>query len=287
MEKAAKISGIGSSALRAIAADDAFSMKVEALEESVERDLAAGLQPFFVCATVGTTSTQGLDRLAPIAEVCERYDLWLHVDAAMAGTAAICPEFRYLHDGLEHADSYCFNPHKWMFTNFDCSCFWVSRREDLLQALTLDRDYLRNESPRRDEVIDYRNWQVPLGRRFRALKLWFVLRYYGTDGLQHHIRRHVELAQELRRWIEADPRFELAAPTPLNLVCFRHRAGDAENERLLALLNEGGSVYLTSTRLEGRVTLRLCIAQTMTEHHHVESAWASITAAASELGVEA
>jgi aromatic-L-amino-acid decarboxylase len=194
----------------------------------------------------------------------------------MSGTAALCPEFRYINEGLELADSYCFNPHKWMFTNFDCDCFYVANRKALIDALSILPDYLRNKATESGAVIDYRDWQVPLGRRFRSLKLWFVIRHYGVEGLRHHVRRHVASAQEFASWVQRDERFELAAPAPLNLVCFRHRAGDAFNEALLDSLNRSGDLYLTHTKLNGRFIIRFCVGQTYTEFRHVERAWQRI-----------
>ena len=181
-----------------------------------------------------------LIRCREIGKICREHDLWLHVDAAMSGTAALCPEFRYMHDGLEFADSYCFNPHKWMFTNFDCDCFYVADRKALIQALSVLPEYLRNQATESGAVIDYRDWQIPLGRRFRSLKLWFVLRYYGIEGLQFHIREHVRLAQQFADWVRGDERFEMAAPAPLNLVCFRLKSGDKANQRLMDALNQSG-----------------------------------------------
>jgi aromatic-L-amino-acid decarboxylase len=199
----------------------------------------------------------------------------------MSGTAALCPEFRSLHEGLELADSYCFNPHKWMFTNFDCDCFYVADRAALIQTLSVLPEYLRNKATESGAVIDYRDWQIPLGRRFRALKLWFVIRHYGVEGLRYHVRRHVALAQEFARWVEASERFELAAPAPLNLVCFRHVGDDEVNRRLLARVNQSGELYMTHTVLNGRYTLRFCVGQTHTEARHVEAAWRKINEAAS------
>ncbi len=251
-------------------------MDADALAKQIEWDRAAGLIPFFVCATVGTTSSNGLDPLPAIGRICQKEKLWLHVDAAMSGTAALCPEFRYIHDGLEFADSYCFNPHKWMFTNFDCDCFYVADRQALIQTLSVLPEYLRNQASEAGTVFDYRDWQIPLGRRFRSLKLWFVIRHYGIEGLQFHIRQHVELAQEFARWVVEDERFELAAPAPLNLVCFRHKDGDATNQKLLDRLNQSGDLYLTHTRLNDRIALRMCIGQTNTTRRHVENAWRRI-----------
>ena len=276
VEKAIQIAGIGRENLRLIEVDEKFAMNADALSAALERDRNSGLTPFFVCATVGTTSSNAIDPVPQIGKVCRENKIWLHVDAAMSGTAALCPEFRYLHDGLEFADSYCFNPHKWMFTNFDCDCFYVADRKALIQTLSVLPEYLRNKATESGAVIDYRDWQVPLGRRFRSLKLWFVLRYYGIEGLQFHIREHVRLAQQFAKWIKEDERFELAAPAPLNLVCFRLKAGDEANQKLMDALNRSGDLYLTHAKLNNKLTLRLCVGQTNTTERHVEKAWKRI-----------
>ncbi|MFZ0213253.1 MAG: pyridoxal-dependent decarboxylase [Candidatus Acidiferrales bacterium] len=282
IEKAAKIAGIGRENLRLIEVDEDFAMKPDSLATQIKRDLAAGRVPFFVCATVGTTSSNGMDSVRAIGEICREHKIWLHADAAMSGTAALCPEFRWIHDGLELADSYCFNPHKWMFTNFDCDCFYVADREALIRTMSVLPEYLRNKATESGAVIDYRDWHVQLGRRFRALKLWFVIRHYGIEGLQHHVRRHVELAQQFTSWVREDNNFELAAPAPLNLVCFRHRLGDAANQKIMDRLNQSGDLYLTHTRLNDKLTLRLCVGQTNTELPHVEHAWKRIREEAKE-----
>jgi aromatic-L-amino-acid decarboxylase len=271
--KAARIAGLTEDRLRLVDVDERFAMRPDALAAAVEADRAAGLVPFFAVATVGTTSTTAVDPVPAIAGICAEAGVWLHVDAAMAGSAAVCPELRWLHDGLDGADSYCVNPHKWLFVNFDCDAFYVADRGALVRALGILPDYLRNKATESGAVIDYRDWQIPLGRRFRALKLWFVLRCYGAEGLRHYVRHHVELAAEAAAWIGADPDFELAAPVPLNLVCFRHVGGDEVNQRIMDELNASGELYLTSTRLDGRLTLRLSIGAGRTERHHVERAW--------------
>jgi len=286
IEKAIKIAGIGSQNLRLIPVDSEFAMQPEALEKQITRDREDGLLPFFVAATVGTTSSNAMDPLKEIGELSRKYNLWMHVDAAMSGTAAICPEFRHIHRGVELADSYCFNPHKWMFTNFDCDCFYVADRSALIRALSILPEYLRNKATESGAVIDYRDWQIPLGRRFRSLKLWFVIRHYGIEGLRHHIREHVSIAQEFTRWVEADEKFELAAPVPLNLICFRHKAGDAFNQELLDRLNRTGELYLTHTRLRDRFTLRMSVGQTNTTLAHVQKAWDKIRSVASEIESE-
>ncbi len=283
VEKAVTISGLGRSNLRRVEVDEKFAMRPDALAARIARDRSDGLMPCFVCATVGTTSSNAVDPLPEIGRVCREHGVWLHVDAAMSGAAAVCPEFRHLQDGLELADSYCTNPHKWLFTNFDCDCFWVADRAALVRTLSILPEYLRNRATESGAVIDYRDWQIPLGRRFRALKLWLVIRSYGVEGLRFHVRRHVRLAQELAGWIERAERFELAVRPPLNLVCFRHRAGDAFNRELLDRVNAGGALYLTHTTLDGRFTLRMCVGQTRTEERHVRDAWQTIVATAEEI----
>jgi aromatic-L-amino-acid decarboxylase len=283
IEKAARIAGIGSESLRIVEVDESFAMRPQELARRIAEDRAAGRVPFFVCAAVGTTSAGAADPLRDIGRICRDEGVWLHVDGAMAGTAALCPEFRALFAGLELADSYCFNPHKWMFTNFDCDCFWVARRGELIGALSILPEYLRNQASESGAVIDYRDWQVPLGRRFRALKLWFVIRSYGVEGLRHHVREHVALAQRFAAWVKGSADFQLAAPAPLNLVCFRHRGGDQANQKIMDRLNGSGELYLTHTRLDGKLTLRLSIGATTTRARHVQAAWDKIRAAASAL----
>jgi aromatic-L-amino-acid decarboxylase len=276
IEKDVQIAGLGRQNLRLIAVDEKFAMRPEALARQIEQDRRAGVVPCFVCATIGTTSSNAIDPVPEIGRICREQKIWLHVDAAMSGTAALCPELRHIHDGLEFADSYTFNPHKWMFTNFDCNCFYVADRKALIQTLSVLPEYLRNRATETGAVIDYRDWQIPLGRRFRSLKLWFVIRHYGIEGLQYHIRRHVELAQQFAEWVWKDHRFELAAPAPLNLVCFRHKGGDEVNQSLMDRLNRSGDLYLTHTRLNDRLTLRLCVGQANTTARHVERAWQRI-----------
>ena len=188
-------------------------MRADHLAYEIVKDKNDDLIPFFVAATVGTTSTTAIDPVTEVGWVASNFDAWTHVDAAFAGSAALCPEMRFLNEGLETADSYVFNPHKWMLTNFDCSAFYVADRASLNEALSITPEYLRNPASESGAVVDYRDWQVPLGRRFRALKLWFVIRHYGLEGLRAHIRRHIAWAAELTEWVEADARFELAAPT--------------------------------------------------------------------------
>jgi aromatic-L-amino-acid decarboxylase len=246
----------------------------DSLRRAVDADVAAGITPLLVLATVGTTSTTAVDPVRALGQLCQEKGIWLHVDAAYAGVAAVCPELRWLNDGLELADSYATNPHKWLLTNFDCDAFWVADPDALVGALSVLPEFLRNAATESGSVIDYRDWQVPLGRRFRALKLWAVLRWYGAEGLREHIRSGVGLAQELAGWVRADPRFEVVAPHPLGLVCLRLVEGDAASEALLTAVNASGRAYLSHTRVRGRYVLRVSIGATLTERRHVEALWA-------------
>lgn len=274
VEKAARVAGLRPDQLRFVEVERATrAMSSHALGTAIDADVADGRVPFFVCATVGTTSTHAIDPVAAIVEAARSERPWVHVDAAHAGSAAVCPELRFVNDGLEGVDSYCFDPHKWLFTNLECDAFFVADRRPLIAALSVLPEYLRNPASESGAVVDYRDWHLALGRRFRALKLWMVLRHYGTTGLRQQVRHHVAWAQELVGWIEADARFELVAPAPLNLVCFRHIGGDDVNERLLESLNASGRVLLTHTRVDGRLTLRLSIGQTSTQRRHVVAAW--------------
>lgn len=283
VEKAAMIAGIGRKNVRLIASDDSFAMIPEELARQVEEDLADGLVPFFISATAGTTSSNGMDPLREIANVARKHQLWLHVDAAMSGTAAVCPEFRWIHEGLDQCDSYCFNPHKWMFTNFDCDAFFLKDKAALIKALSVLPEYLKNKSTESGAVIDYRDWQIPLGRRFRALKLWFVIRHYGVSGLQHHIREHVAIASDYAGWVKNSDEFELFVEPPLNLVCFRYKGSDEENMAILERCNASGELYFTHTKLRGKVVLRLSIGGTWTTKEHVEKAWRMIRSQAATI----
>ena len=283
VEKAVGIAGLGREHLRVVAVDDAFALRPDALERAIVADRDAGIRPVMAVATVGSTSSAAIDPVPAIGRICRRHDVWLHVDAALAGSAAVCPELRWLHQGLEQADSYGVNPHKWLLTNFDCNAFYVADRAALLRALSVLPEYLRNQATESGAVIDYRDWQVPLGRRFRALKLWFVIRWYGAEGLRRHIRHHVALARGFADRVAADPRFEIAAPVRLSLVCFRLRAGDDASRRLLESLNASGALYLTHTRLADRYVLRLALGGTLTEQRHVDAAWERIREAVERL----
>jgi aromatic-L-amino-acid/L-tryptophan decarboxylase len=269
--------------------DSAYAMRPDALAAAVSADLASGLRPACVVATIGTTSSTAVDPLPAIGEVCRHHGIWLHVDAAYAGTAAIVPELRHYFQGIEQADSLVFNPHKWMLVNFDCSAYFLRDREALLRTFQVTPEYLRTSQDA--EVANFRDWGIPLGRRFRALKLWFVMRSYGINGLRQLIRKHVALARELAGWIDTSLNFELMAPVRFGLVCFRYRPShstggtddtDDLNRRLLARINATRRVYLTHTMLNGQYVLRMVVGQRLTERRHVEEAWRLIVESAAD-----
>jgi len=279
MEKAARIAGLGTDAIRVVEVDADLAMSPRALAQRLERDVAGGFTPVLVCATVGTTSTTAIDPLAALGPICQQHGVWLHVDAAYAGVSAVVPELRELQAGVEWADSYTTDAHKWLLTGFDATLFWVADRAALTGALAILPEYLRNAATDSGGVVDYRDWQIPLGRRFRALKLWFVLRWYGAEGLREHIRSSVALAQQLAGWADADERFDVAAPHPLSLVCLRPRwapdvDADVATMTLLDRLNDGGEVFLTHTTIDGSAVLRVAIGAPTTTQEHVQRAWA-------------
>ena len=278
MEKAVRVAGLGTDAVRIVEVDGDLAMRPAALAARLERDVARGYTPVLVCATVGTTSTTAVDPLAELGPICQKYGVWLHVDAAYAGVSAIVPELRPLQVGVEWADSYTTDAHKWLLTGFDATLFWVADRAALTGALAILPEYLRNAATDAGAVVDFRDWQIPLGRRFRALKLWFVLRWYGAEGLRAHIRSHVALAQELAGWAAADERFDVATKHPLSLVCLRPRwaedvDADVATMTLLERLNDGGEVFLTHTTVGGKAVLRVAIGSPTTTRAHVERVW--------------
>ncbi|MEZ5105150.1 MAG: pyridoxal-dependent decarboxylase [Draconibacterium sp.] len=283
LEKAIKMAGIGKENLRLIDVDEKFAMRTELLDEQIKKDKKEGLVPFFICAALGTTSSNAVDPIAEIGEIAHRENCWLHIDGAMSGTAMLCPEFRHFMKGVELADSFVFNPHKWMFTNFDCDVFWVGNRQELINTFSILPEYLRNKATESGEVFDYRDWHVQLGRRFRSLKLWFVIRHYGLEGLQFHIRKHIDLARKFAEWILESEDFELFVEPPFNLVCFRHKDSDDFNMKLMNEVNQTGKVYFTHTKLNGQVVLRMSIGQTNTEEKHVKAAWNLICESAKRL----
>jgi aromatic-L-amino-acid decarboxylase len=289
VEKAVKLSGIGLEQFRRIPVDDEYAMQADLLAHAIQRDLDNGYRPACVVATAGTTSSTAIDPLAAVAEICNSGNVWLHVDAAYAGAAAIVPELRPLFAGIERADSLVFNPHKWMLVNFDCSAYFVRDTEALLRTFQITPEYLRTSQDA--EVVNYRDWGVQLGRRFRALKLWFVIRQYGVNGLGDMIRHHVDLAHQLAGWIRETPGFEVVAPVRFGLVCFRYcpraaaslESGELNdlNRRVLARVNAGRKVFLTHTMLGEKYVLRMAIGQRLTMRSHVELAWSLIQEAAS------
>ncbi|HKP76004.1 MAG TPA: pyridoxal-dependent decarboxylase [Longimicrobiaceae bacterium] len=278
IDKACITLGLGMQGLRKIPCDAEFRMDAAALARAVEEDRAAGMLPFCVIATVGTTSTSSIDPVAAVADVCAREGLWLHVDAAYGGSAAVVPELRWILDGAERADSLVVNPHKWLFTPIDISVLYLRDPEVARRAFSLVPEYL--VTPEGESVTNLMDYGPALGKRFRALKLWFVLRYFGAEGVAARIREHVRLARELARWVDAEPSWERMAPAPLSLVVFRHRpAGlsddevDAHNERIMARVNASGRIFISHTRLDGRVALRFAIGNIRTQHEHVRAAW--------------
>jgi aromatic-L-amino-acid decarboxylase len=287
IEKAAIALGVGRENVVRVPVDEEFAMRPDALERMLARDIAAGMRPMCVAATVGTTSTTSSDPVPAIAEVTRRHGVWLHVDAAYAGPAAILPEFRYLLDGCAWADSLVVNPHKWMFVPIDFSVLYVRSPETVRRAFSLFADFL--ETPETG-VRNYMDYGLQLGRRFRALKFWFVLRSYGAEGIRQRLRAHIALAQEFANWVEAEPGWEILAPHPLSVVCFRYApAGlapeevDARNARIVEDVNAGGEIFISSTRLHGRTALRLAIGNERTTRDDVEVAWEVLRRAASAL----
>jgi aromatic-L-amino-acid decarboxylase len=282
--KAAMMSGLGERAVRSIAVDPRTqAMDVAALRETMTADAAAGVRPVLVQSAVGTTSTGAVDPTSAIAEVAREHEAWLHVDAAWAGVAAVCPEYRWIHDGVEQADSYVTNPHKWLLTTFDCSAFWVRDRDDLVGALSILPEYLRNPASESGAVVDYRDWHPQLGRRFRALKLWTVLRSYGLTGLRAHIEAGVAQAARFAELVRADERFEIVTEPVLGLVVFRVVGEDDRTMALMEAVNASGSAYLSHTRVEGRAALRLATGSWRTTQADIDRTWAALVAALADI----
>ncbi|GAA3864276.1 pyridoxal-dependent decarboxylase [Saccharothrix violaceirubra] len=277
LAKAARIAGLGEDAVRAIAVDPVTQgLDVDALVRQLKSDVENGRKPVLVCATIGTTSTGAIDPVDAIADVCAEHDMWLHVDAAWAGPAALCPELRHFFAGVDRADSFCANAHKWLLTAFDLSLFWTAHPATLVDALTILPEYLRNAATESGAVVDYRDWQIPLGRRFRALKLWSVLRWYGLEGLRAHLRRHIDLAEGLEARVEADENWSLVTPRSLALLVIAHRDGDETTRRAMDAVNASGRAYLTHTVVNGRFAIRIALGAEATEERHVTAVWEAL-----------
>ncbi len=270
-EKAAITLGFGQENVRKIGVDEQFRMRADLLEAAIEEDIAAGHRPCCIVASVGSTSTSAIDPVREIGAIAERYDIWLHVDAAYGGSTAVLPEMSHIFDGVERAQSLVFNPHKWLYVSIDCSVLYTSRPDILRRASSLNAEYTR--TPEDDQVVNFNDYGVQLGRRFRALKLWYVLRYYGREGIMAMLRESLRLARVLKGLVEADEDFELAAPVPFSLVCFRYRGGNELNERLLAAINRSGKAFLSHTVLEGRYTLRFAIGNYQTTEADIRETW--------------
>nr|XP_061789328.1 aromatic-L-amino-acid decarboxylase-like isoform X2 [Nerophis lumbriciformis] len=280
VERAGLIGGV---MMKKVPTDSTYAVSGDALKKMVEKDKEAGLIPFYFCATLGTTSSCAFDHIAELGPICNKENMWMHVDAAYAGSAFVCPEFRPLLNGVEFADSFNMNAHKWLLVNFDCSTMWVKKRQDLIGAFKVDPLYLRHENQESGLVTDYRHWQIPLGRRFRSLKMWFVFRMYGLQGLQAHIRKHVSLAKEFECLVRADKRFEICAEVIMGLVCFRLKGSNELNQNLLKMITKSREIHLVPCHLTGRFVLRFAICSRTTESHHIQQAWRHITQLTFEL----
>jgi aromatic-L-amino-acid decarboxylase len=287
IEKAVKIAGFGKDNLVKINIDDTFAIIPEELEKAIVEDKQNGLIPLCVIAAFGTTGSTAVDPLKPLGEICRKHNLWFHIDAAYIGSAMILPEMRHYMAGAELADSFVFNPHKWLMTNFDCSAYFVKNKEALLRTFEIMPEYLKTAHDR--QVNNYRDWGIQLGRRFRALKLWFVIRNYGVEGLQNKIRNDIELTKYAEKRLK-DMNFEILAPVNFNVICFRYFDGDTNdeklnklNEKMLELINKDGKVFLTHTKLNGKYTIRLVIGQTNVEKRHVDKVLNIISEAQSTL----
>jgi aromatic-L-amino-acid decarboxylase len=281
VDKAVILLGLGHQALRRIETDAEFRMRPDALGAAIDQDLRDGVRPIAVVATVGTTSTTSIDPVGAMASICERERIWLHVDAAYAGAAAMLPDYHWILRDAASADSVVVNPHKWLFTPFDLSAFYCRRMDLVRAAFALTPEYLKTaEAP---EVMNLMDTGIQLGRRFRALKLWMVMRHFGADGMRARLAEHVRLAQLFAGWVDASADFERSAPVPFSVVCFRARGTDEFNATLLDRLNASGEVFLSHTKLNGRYTLRLAIGNLHTTEHHVTRAWALVRQIAAEL----
>jgi aromatic-L-amino-acid decarboxylase len=281
IDKAVKIAGIGHQNLVKVPVDEAFRLIPESLEIKIKLDIENGFIPTCVVATLGTTGSTAIDPLKEMAAICKKYNVWLHVDAAYAGSALVLEEFRWMIDGIEDADSFVFNPHKWMFTNFDCSALFIKNRETLVKTFQLVPEYLKSDTDK--QVNNYSDWGVQLGRRFRALKLWFTIRNFGAENIRTIIQKHIRWGEMFEQFVYEDPNFELLAPRTLNLVCFRYVISGLSNEqldkinaKLLSEINTSGEIYITHTRLNGIYCLRFVASQTYVQEEHIKNAWKTI-----------
>jgi aromatic-L-amino-acid decarboxylase len=281
IEKGAMVLGFGRRHVRTIPVDSKFRLRPDLLAQAVQDDIERGLRPCCVAATLGTTSTTSVDPVPEIADICRQHGLWLHVDAAYAGSAMVAPEFRWALAGCERADSFVTNPHKWLLTPVDCSVLYTRRPEVLRRAFSLVPEYLTTSED--SQTVNLMDYGAPLGRRFRALKLWFVMRYYGQSGIAGVIRAHVELARELASWIDADEQFERLAPVPFSVVCFRYRGSDEDNRAIEERVNGSGEVFLSHTVLNGRYVLRVAIGNAGTTRAEVQRAWELVCSACKSL----
>ncbi|MFZ1280968.1 MAG: pyridoxal-dependent decarboxylase [Ignavibacteriaceae bacterium] len=288
IDKGALTLGIGLDGIRKISVNDKFEMIPTDLENKIKEDISQGYKPFCIVATVGTTSTTSVDPVEEIANIAEKYNLWLHIDSAYAGVTAMIPEMKWITKGWNRADSLVINPHKWMFTPMDLSVFFTRKPDILKRAFSLSAEYLKtNQDSEVENLMDY---GIQLGRRFRSLKLWFIIRYFGVDGLAERIKNHINLAKEFAGWIEQENDFEIMAPTPFSTVCFRFNHGNISedelnqlNEKLLEKINESGKIFLSHTKLKGKFTIRLTIGSIRHEKHHIKEAWELIKSLTTQL----
>ncbi|KAJ0265502.1 hypothetical protein HA466_0017770 [Hirschfeldia incana] len=293
LQKACQIAGIHPENCRVLKADSAtcYAMRPELLQEAVSQDLEAGLIPFFLCGNVGTTSSTAVDPLAALGKIAKSNEMWFHVDAAYAGNACICPEYRKYIDGVETADSFNMNAYKGLLTNFDCSLLWVKDQSAVTEAFSANPEYLKNKASRENLVVDYKDWQIALSRRFRSLKLWMVLRLYGSETLKSYIRNHIKLAKVFEQLVYQDPNFEVITPPIFSLVCFRLVPTDDNDEKkcndrnreLLEAVNSSGKLFISHTALSGKIVLRFSIGAPLAEEKHVKEAWKVIQEEASYL----
>ncbi|XP_067854783.1 aromatic-L-amino-acid decarboxylase [Heptranchias perlo] len=282
VERAGLIAGIK---MRKLPTDEKFSLRGKALTQAMEEDKASGLIPFYLCATLGTTPSCAFDNIMELGPICNSENIWMHIDAAYAGSAFICPEFRPLLNGVEFSDSFNFNPHKWLLVNFDCSAMWVKKRSELIGAFNMDPLYLKHDHQDSGLITDYRHWQIPLGRRFRSLKMWFVFRLYGVKGLQEYIRKQVDLAHEFENLVRQDEQFEIVSDVVLGLVCFRLKGSNDLNKKLIKRINEMRKIHIVPCQLRDKFVLRFAVCARTVESKHIQYAWQNIKEIATDLQV--